>query len=156
MPGGCRAIRRPGRASRSAADLEVADAQLPPIRSSTRCAHRAAVLGHGAAARDELVSPSLTKDSVYTHGADLDASLAFFGASRTVRNLPDPFPGDPRRPRHPIVIGAEMRMLLEVLKHELQLDDRGGEDLDAVWGRFRVENLFFASTLPLDPFRPFR
>jgi len=113
----------------------------------------ATVLGHGNSASDGLVSESLTDESVYTHGANLDASVQFFGASDTLAGAPIPTAGDPRKPRHPIVVGAEMRMLFEALKHELQLDEHGG-GLDALWGRFAVEESFFREVVPSTSFPP--
>jgi hypothetical protein len=85
------------------------------------------------------VQARLSSSSVYTHGGGFDRSQQLFGASTTVQGLVNPSPGDPRVPRHPIVVRAEMRFLYETLKHELQ-DDRPE---DALWGRFAVERSFF-------------
>ena len=85
------------------------------------------------------VQARLSATSVYTHGGSFDRSQLLFGASTTVQGLVEPTPGDPRIPRHPIVVRAEMRFLRETLKHELQ--ERRPED--ALWGRFAVEGSFF-------------
>jgi len=85
------------------------------------------------------IQARISAGSVYTHGGDFDRSTQLFGASTTVQGLVDPSPGDPRIPRHPIVVRAEMRFLLETLKHELQADRPD----DALWARFEVEQSFF-------------
>ena len=85
------------------------------------------------------VQKRISSGSVYTHGGGFDRSTQLFGASSTVQGLVDPSPGDPRVPRHPIVVRAEMRFLYETLKHELQADRPD----DALWGRFAVEHSFF-------------
>ena len=94
------------------------------------------------------VQERLSSGSVYTHGGGFDRSTQLFGASTTVQGLVNPSPGDPRVPRHPIVVRAEMRFLFETLKHELQADRPD----DALWGRFAVEHSFFravpGSTVP--------
>ena len=85
---------------------------------------------------------------LYTHGDSLTASSQFFGASTTLAGLPEPQPGDPRVPRHPIQVRAEMRFLLETLRHELQADT----PKDALWGRFDVVRSFFQPITPQAPF----
>jgi hypothetical protein len=90
-------------------------------------------------ARSPDISGRITAGSIFTHGDSLRASTEFFGASTTVAGLPEPAPGDPRVPRHPVVVRAEMRFLLEALKHELQ----AGKPSDALWGSFAVQNSFF-------------
>ena len=112
------------------------------------------VLGSGETAAQGLDDGSIDSEARYSHGGNLTASRKFFGASTTVAGGDIPAPGDPRVPRHPIVVRAEMRCLLEVLKHELQLDESPGiEVVDAVWGRFPVEEtLFLNNALLLLPF----
>jgi len=85
------------------------------------------------------VQARISSGSVYTHGGSFGRSTQLFGASSTVQGLVNPSPGDPRVPRHPIVVRAEMRFLYETLKHELQ----GDRPNDALWGRFAVEQSFF-------------
>jgi hypothetical protein len=97
------------------------------------------VVGNGATATEALHQPPVSSDTIYTHGAGLRSSLEFFGASDTVAGTPEPAPGDPRVPRHPIAVRAEMRYLLETLKHELQAN----KPSDALWGRFAIEDSFF-------------
>jgi hypothetical protein len=81
-------------------------------------------------------------DTVYTHGAGLDRSKQFFGASTTVSGNSEPGPGDPRVPRHPIGVHAEMRFLLDALRHYLQKD----APADSLWGSFfDVENQIIES-----------
>src|SRR6266542_2216558 len=82
------------------------------------------------------------------HPIDLTAASQFFGASTTLAGLPEPQPGDPRVPRHPIQVRAEMRFLLETLRHELQADT----PKDALWGRFDVVRSFFQPITPQAPF----
>jgi hypothetical protein len=108
------------------------------------------VLGSGAKAADAMTDPALDRSAVFTYGARLEAGRAFFGASDTVAGATEPAPGDPRRPRHlPIVVHAELRTLLETLKHELELDKLPSwfEDkrrpIDAIWSGFAVEESFF-------------
>jgi hypothetical protein len=109
----------------------------------------AAVLLHGRdITRDFEATPDGTErlltdvgfDTVYTHGASLTRSSQFFGATGTVHGddtpPPEPGPGNPRIPRHPIGIHAEMRFLLDALRHYLQEDT----PRDALWGVFNVEN----------------
>jgi hypothetical protein len=102
------------------------------------------VLGSGVDARAAPAGSSISTGSVYTHGDRLAASKEFFGASTTVAGLPEPAPGDPRVPRHPIVARAEMRFLFETLKHELERD----RTIDALWGKFVVDKEFFRKSGP--------
>ena len=90
------------------------------------------------------VQERISSGSVYTHGGGFERSTQLFGASTTVQGLVNPSPGDPRVPRHPIVVRAEMRFLFETLKHELQT----GRPDDALWGRFAVEHSFFRTAVP--------
>jgi hypothetical protein len=110
------------------------------------------VINHGASATEALDKALIGTDSIYTHGDSLRAATEFFGASTTVAGLPEPAPGDPRVPRHPVVVRAEMRFLLEALNHELQAD----KPSDALWGSFAVHDSFFVegrdSTTPNTPF----
>lgn len=99
-------------------------------------------------ALDEL--EQLGDEPVYSHGGNTSSARRFFGASTAVSGAANPSPGDPREPRHrPIVVHAEFRMLLETLKHELQLDelssrlDDYGQPIDAIWSGFAVEDEFF-------------
>ena len=108
------------------------------------------VLGSGANAVDAMDDLELGRSGVFTYGHRLAAAREFFGASTTVTGAGEPAAGDPRVPRHlPIVVRAELRMLLETLKHELELDhlpdvlaDRG-LPIDAIWSGFAVEDSFF-------------
>jgi hypothetical protein len=117
------------------------------------------VLGSGADADDGMDElDDLGRSGVFTYGARLDAAREFFGASDTVTGAGEPTPGDPRLPRHlPMVARAELRMLLETLKHELQLDDLRGDladrglPIDAIWSGFAVENSFFDRDSNTDP-----
>ena len=108
------------------------------------------VLGSGMKAADAMADPALDRSAIFTYGARLEAAREFFGASDTVAGAAEPTPGDPRRPRHlPIVVRAELRMLLETLKHEFELDDPASpfedsdQPVDAIWSGFAVEGLFF-------------
>jgi hypothetical protein len=104
------------------------------------------VLGHGIGVASAMADPALDRSAIFTYGARLEAGREFFGASDTVAGATEPAPGDPRRPRHlPIVVHAELRVLLETLKHELELDDLpdGDKPIDAIWSGFAVEELFF-------------
>jgi hypothetical protein len=106
----------------------------------------ARVLGSGAKAADAMADPDLDRSGIFTYGARLEAAREFFGASDTMAGATKPTPGDPRRPRHlPIVVRAELRVLLETLKHELELDDLPDSDkpIDAIWSGFAVEDSFF-------------
>jgi hypothetical protein len=87
-------------------------------------------------------------DCLYTHGDSLTASSQFFGALVTLLGLPEPGPGNPRVPRHPIQVRAEMRYLLETLRHELQSEF----PRDALWGRFDVIRSFFLPVTTQAPF----
>lgn len=112
------------------------------------------VLGSGADAVEGLDDlDDLGRSGVVTYGARLEAGREFFGASATVAGAGEPAPGDPRLPRHlPIVVRAELRMLVEALKHELQLDELPAEladrglPIDAVWEGFAVEESFFEAS----------
>jgi hypothetical protein len=117
------------------------------------------VLGSGADAADAMDDlDDLGRGGVFTYGARIEAAREFFGASDTVAGAGEPAPGDPRAPEHlPMVVRAELRMLLETLKHELQLDDLPGEladrglPIDAIWSGFAVENSFFEQDSDADP-----
>jgi len=100
------------------------------------------VIGHGPTATEALDDEVVGTDAVCTHGDNLRASREFYGASTTVSGAPEPAPGDPRVPRYPVVVRAELRYLLETLKHELQANRPD----DALWGRFAVEDHFFVAT----------
>jgi hypothetical protein len=108
------------------------------------------VLLHGEQINTNLNEPNdgtdtlknnVSEDTIYTHGASLDRSIEFFGASDTISGNPVPQPGDPREPRHDIVIRAEMRFLLDALRHSLQ----DNTPSDALWGWFGVEDLIINS-----------
>jgi hypothetical protein len=93
-----------------------------------------------------MADPALDRSAIFSYGARLEAGREFFGARDTVAGATEPTPGDPRRPRHlPIVVHAELRVLLETLKHELDLDDLPDSDkvIDTIWPGFAVEELFF-------------
>lgn len=97
----------------------------------------------------EVLAENVDSDTVYTHGAGLDRSNQFFGASTVVSGNPEPGPGDPRVPRHPIGVHAEMRFLLDALRHHLQDD----APFDALWGFFEdVADLVIESP-PQHPFK---
>jgi hypothetical protein len=129
----------------------------PVVHAAAGNARR--VLGSGANAADGMDDlDELGRSGVFTYGARLEAAREFFGASTTVAGAGEPAPGDPRLPRHlPMVVRAELRMLLESLKHELQLDDlpdelaERGLPIDAIWSGFAVENSFFEHESGLDP-----
>lgn len=89
----------------------------------------------------ERLDKDVSEDTIYSHGAGLDRSKQFFGASTTVTGNPEPGPGDPRVPRHPIGVYAEMRFLLDAFRHYLQEDT----PKDALWGLFNVEDLIVES-----------
>ncbi len=114
------------------------------------------VRGAGATAARALDDDDLDADAVYTHGDGVSASITLFGASTSVTGQEQPSAGDPRRPRHPVVVRAELRVLLDTLKHELELDDLPDgltKPIDAIWTRFAVEGSFFEKvSLPLAPF----
>jgi hypothetical protein len=139
----------------------------PPVVSSAAVA---GVLGSGANAVDAMDDlDALGRGGVFTYGHRFAAARRFFGATRTVRE-PDepnsepvePGPGNLREPRHPIVVRAELRMLLETLKHELELDDPDnplstelsdrGLPIDAIWSGFAVEAFFFERDPGADAF----
>ncbi|GAA0955399.1 hypothetical protein Vau01_068160 [Virgisporangium aurantiacum] len=122
----------------------------PVVHAALSTARR--VLGSGADAADGLDDlDALGRSGVYTYGARLGAGREFFGASVTVAGAGEPAPGDPRVPRHlPMTVRAELRFLLEALKHELELDDLPeplagrGRPIDAIWSGFDAEESFFA------------
>jgi len=108
------------------------------------------ILGSGAEVANAMADPALDQGAIFTYGARLEAGREFFGASDTVAGATEPAPGDPRLPRHlPIVVRAELRMLLEALKHELELDNLpsslsgSGRPIDAIWSNFAVEESMF-------------
>jgi hypothetical protein len=123
----------------------------PPVVSA------AGVLGFGADAVDAMDDlDDLGRDGEFTYGHRFGAARRFFGATRTVREADEPSsepvplgPGNPREPRHPIVVRAELRMLLETLKHELELEELAdrGLPIDAIWSGFAVEDSFFEQDL---------
>lgn len=119
------------------------------------------VLAFGANAAAALDDVELGRSGVFTYGARLAAAREFFGASGTVSGAGEPAPGDPRAPRHlPMVVRAELRMLLETLKHELQLDDvsdaqEDGGVPDAIWSGFAVEGSFFVEDREVQNPAPF-
>jgi len=120
------------------------------------------VLASGAAATDALDELELGRSGVFTYGARLGAAREFFGASVTVAGVGEPAPGDPRAPRHlPLRVRAELRMLLETLKHELELDElpeelvNRGLPIDAIWSGFAVEDAFFISPPGAEDSEPF-
>jgi hypothetical protein len=129
----------------------------PPVVFTRLPAFESRVFGAGAAARGGLEQLDVDAETFYTHGFSRDKSIEFFGATRTVfgaNTLTDQAlaEGDSWEPRHPVVVHAEMRMLLETLKHELQLDRLGADSplirnrrppIDTVWTGFGVEDLFF-------------
>ncbi len=121
------------------------------------------VLGSGAdaiEAMDDL--DDLGRSGVFTYGARFEAARRFFGANTTVDGGGDePGPGNPRVPLHlPMVVRAELRMLLETLKHELELDHLSDElaerglPIDAIWSGFAVHDSFFEAEPDADRFSP--
>ncbi len=131
----------------------------PPVIHAAAERPTRRVLGSGADAIDAMDDlDDLGRSGVFTYGARLKAARKFFGASTTVADADEPSPGDPRTPRHlPMVVRAELRMLLETLKHELELDDLPGEladrgqPIDAIWSGFSVEDLFFETNPGANP-----
>jgi len=104
------------------------------------------VVGNGNFDVEEITSLDIDGGTILTHGKSFSSSTQFFGATTTVNGLPNPVAGDPRRPRHDIVYRAEMRMLFEALKFELELDDllqNESKPEDSIWRGFEVENSFF-------------
>ncbi|HEU0309883.1 MAG TPA: hypothetical protein VFR36_01505 [Sphingomicrobium sp.] len=102
---------------------------------------------------EPMGEPPIDKETIYSHGDSYERSKQLFGASDTMSGLPDPVAGDPRAPRHPVEVRAEMRFLLEALKHELQ-EEIPNDPLwvrpdDALWGRFDIVDLFFLH--PMSP-----
>ena len=89
----------------------------------------------------EKLKDNVDEDTVYTHGGSLDRSIEFFGASDTISGNTVPQPSDPRVPRHPIIVRAEMRFLLDALRHYLQKNPPE----DSLWGRFDVESVIIKS-----------
>jgi hypothetical protein len=92
----------------------------------------------------EKLMDGVDQDTVYSHGKGLTRSIEFFGASDTVSGNTVPQPGDPRVPAHDIVVRAEMRYLLDALRHYLQQDP----PVDSVWGWFNVESVIIKSDKP--------
>ena len=93
---------------------------------------------------EKLAEDDGAPDALFTIGDSLERSSQFFGSNQNLDpNLPQPAVGNPRVPRHPIQVRAEMRFLLETLHHELQADI----PKDALWGRFNVVKLFFLPQL---------
>jgi hypothetical protein len=90
----------------------------------------------------ERLTEDVDSNTVYTHGAGLDRSKQFFGATNPVIAGTEPGPGNPRVPLHPIAVHAEMRFLLDALRHYLQED----APADSLWGWFGgVEDLIIES-----------
>jgi hypothetical protein len=85
--------------------------------------------------------------SVLTHGDSFRRSNALFGSLLTLSGLPDPVAGDPRTPRHPIRVIAELRMMREALSLYLAIDDAPNSEYpkpdDSLWDVVRVVDLFF-------------
>jgi hypothetical protein len=116
------------------------------------------VLLHGGEINKELDAPpgmdgteklmdGVDQDTVYSHGKSLTSSIEFFGASDTFTGNTVPQPGDPRVPAHDIVVRAEMRFLLDALRHYLQETP----PVDSLWGWFYVENVIIRSPEPVMP-----
>jgi len=86
-------------------------------------------------------------DAVLTHGDAFRRSNALFGSLLTVSGLPDPVPGDPRAPRHPIRVIAELRMMREALSLYLAIDNAPNSEYpmpdDSLWDVVRVVDMFF-------------
>lgn len=85
--------------------------------------------------------------AVLTHGDSFRRSNALFGSLLTVSGLADPVPGDPRAPRHPIRVMAELRMMWEALGLYLAIDQAPNSSYpkpdDSLWDVVRVVDLFF-------------
>lgn len=97
-----------------------------------------------------LENLDLDASGVLTHKADFDRSNRYFGATESISGGASGVPGDPMRPRFPVEVGGECRMLLEVLKAEIQIAKAGafpkrvdGLPLDAVMGEFAILHLLF-------------
>lgn len=117
------------------------------------------VLGSGADAIDAMDDlDDLGRSGVFTYGARFEVARRFFGAKTTVDGNNEPGPGDPWQPLHPMVVRAELRMLLETLKHELELDHLPEElagrglPIDAIWSGFAVHDSFFETEPDADRF----
>jgi hypothetical protein len=94
----------------------------------------------------EKLMDGVEDDTVYSHGKGLTRSIEFFGASDTVSGNTVPQPGDPRVPAHDIVVRAEMRYLLDALRHYLQ----ESPPVDSLWGWFDVESEIIESSPTAD------
>ncbi len=123
------------------------------------------VFGSGGAIFGALENAEVNDDAVYTHGKSLEAAEQFFGSIETVSGAPNPGPTNPLVPRHDIVVMAEFRMLLETLKHELDLDelDIPGSTqeiyrpIDGIWEGFDIVDLLFIAPgddAPVSTFTP--
>ena len=95
----------------------------------------------------ETLLDGVDENTVYSHGKSLTRSIEFFGASDTVSGNTVPQPGDPRVPRHDIVVRTEMRFLLDALRHYLQ----DSPPVDSLWGWFDVESVIIRSPEPVYP-----
>jgi len=125
----------------------------PPVvrNGSTVLLHGGDITADLGAAPDgtEKLMDGAGQDTVYSHGKSLARSIEFFGASDTVSGNTVPQPGDPRVPAHDIVVRAEMRFLLDALRHYLQKN----RPVDSLWGEFDVESVIIRSpglVLPAD------
>lgn len=117
---------------------------VPPVvrKGSTVLLHGGRIDEDLTASPDgtEALLDGVDSGAVYTHGRSLTSSRRFFGASDTVSGNAVPQPGDPRAPVHDIVVRAELRYLLDALRHDLQ---QGRPD-DPLWGRFGVAGLILS------------
>lgn len=131
--------------------LPVIEAFDPPVVHVPNGAVRR-VLASGADTEDAFDDLDLGQNGVFTYGPNRKSARKFFGSNEVASGAATPSAGDPRLPRHlPMVVRAELRMLLEALKHELELDDlpaalaSRGRPIDAIWSGFSVEHSFFRS-----------
>lgn len=130
----------PGSQSEFAVEVDGVSYRPPVLRNGNT------VLGNGDIEASDLDSTEVDSGTILTHGKSFNASVQYFGASTTINGQPIPTPGDPREPRHPIVYRAEMRMLYEALKYELELDDLNENEekpADSIWRGFDVDSSFF-------------
>ncbi|WP_420460384.1 hypothetical protein [Neolewinella sp.] len=129
------------------------DGPLLPLRDGAReyeYRRTQKVLSNGEQILTELFNDAINEDAEVSHGNGKTGSDFFFASTNTIKGNSTPTGEDPFQPRHPIKIIAEYKVLIDLLQHELLVDNEVDypKIRDKIRGGFDITKLFFPPIPP--------